>query len=104
MDAYLGYARHEPAGRDGGNSRSGYRGKNVLTDIGPVEIGVPRDRDSSFEPQIVANRQRRLTGVDDLGSVVTRRTNQAICRGVGRCEDRVTAVRLAAPVMLAAMS
>jgi putative transposase len=66
MDAHLGYARHDPAGRDGGNSRNGYRAKTVLTDIGPVEIEVPRDRDSSFQPQIVAKRQRRLTGVDDL--------------------------------------
>jgi transposase-like protein len=38
----------------------------VLTDVGPVEIEVPRDRDGSFEPQIVAKRQRRLTGVEDL--------------------------------------
>ncbi len=38
----------------------------MLTEAGPVEISVPRDRDSSFEPRIVAKRQRRLTGVDDL--------------------------------------
>ena len=38
----------------------------MLTDTGPVEIIVPRDRDSSFEPRIVAKRQRRLTGVDDM--------------------------------------
>jgi transposase-like protein len=66
MDAHLGYARHDPAGRDGGNSRNGRRGKTVITDIGPVEIGVPRDRDASFEPKIVAKRQRRLAGVNDL--------------------------------------
>jgi putative transposase len=66
MDAHLGYARHDPAGRDGGNSRNGHRAKTVLTGVGPVEISVPRDRDSSFEPKIVAKRQRRLSGVDDL--------------------------------------
>jgi len=66
MDAHLGYARHDPAGRDGGNSRNGHRDKTVLTDVGPVEIAVPRDRDASFVPAIVAKRQRRLTGVDDL--------------------------------------
>jgi transposase-like protein len=38
----------------------------VITDAGPVQIKVPRDRDSSFEPKIVAKRQRRLGGVDDL--------------------------------------
>ena len=66
MDAHLGYARHDPAGRDGGNSRNGRRAKTVLTDIGPVEVGVPRDRDASFEPRIVAKRQRRMAGVNDL--------------------------------------
>lgn len=66
MDDHLGYARHDPAGRDGGNSRNGHRRKTVLTEAGPVEISVPRDRDASFEPKIVAKRQRRLTGVEDL--------------------------------------
>ena len=66
MEAHLGYARHDPAGRDGGNSRNGRRAKTVLTDIGPVEVGVPRDRDASFEPRIVAKRQRRMAGVNDL--------------------------------------
>src|SRR5436853_7485567 len=66
LDDHLGYAKHDPAGRDGGNSRNGHRAKTVLTDTGPVEISVPRDRDSSFAPKIVARRQRRLTGVDDM--------------------------------------
>jgi putative transposase len=66
MDAHLGYARHDPAGRDGGNSRNGHRSKTVLTEAGPVEVSVPRDRDASFDPQIVAKRQRRLGGIDDM--------------------------------------
>jgi putative transposase len=66
MDAHLGYPKHEPAGRDGGNSRNGHRAKTVVTDVGPVEVSVPRDRDASFAPRIVAKRQRRLAGVDDL--------------------------------------
>ena len=66
LDDHLGYGKHDPAGRNGGNSRNGHRGKTVLTGAGPVELGVPRDRDSSFEPKIVAKRQRRLTGVDEL--------------------------------------
>ncbi|WP_157129605.1 IS256 family transposase, partial [Nocardia amamiensis] len=40
--------------------------KTVVTDVGPVEIDVPRDRDSSFEPQIVRKRQRRLNGVENM--------------------------------------
>src|SRR5215813_10953489 len=63
---HLGYGKHDPAGRDGGNSRNGSRAKTVLTDVGPVQISVPRDRDASFEPKIVAKRQKRLTGVDGL--------------------------------------
>jgi putative transposase len=66
MDDHLGYARHDPAGRDGGNSRNGHRAKTVVTEAGPVEISVPRDRDASFEPKILAKRQRRLTGVEDM--------------------------------------
>ncbi len=66
MDDHLGYARHDQAGRDGGNSRNGKRAKTVLTEAGSVEITVPRDRDSSFEPKLVAKRQRRLSGVDDM--------------------------------------
>src|ERR1700750_3482920 len=66
LDDHLGYVRHDPEGRDGGNPRNGRRAKTVLTDTGPVEISVPRDRDSSFEPKIVAKRQRRLTGVEEM--------------------------------------
>jgi transposase-like protein len=66
MDAHLGYARHERAGGENGNARNGRRAKTVLTDVGPVQIEVPRDRDASFAPQVVAKRQRRLAGVSDL--------------------------------------
>ncbi|WP_443060538.1 IS256 family transposase [Streptomyces sp. NBC_00459] len=67
ITGHLGYDKHDPAGKDGGNSRNGTRSKTVLTDIGPVEIDVPRDREGSFEPAIVKKRQRRLTGVDEMG-------------------------------------
>src|SRR3954465_13002873 len=63
---HLGYGKHDADGRDGRNSRNGRRSKTVLTEVGPVEIDVPRDRDGSFEPKIVAKRQRRLSGVDEL--------------------------------------
>src|SRR6266566_6198778 len=66
LDDHLGYAKHDPEGRNGGNSRNGHRAKTVLTQAGPVEISMPRDRDSSFEPKIVAKRQRRLTGIDEM--------------------------------------
>jgi putative transposase len=66
MDDHLGYAKHAPEGRDKGNSRNGIRSKTVLTEVGEVEIEVPRDRDGSCEPKIVKKRQRRLAGVDEL--------------------------------------
>ena len=62
MDEHLGYEKYQAEGRDGGNSRNGRRAKTVLTEIGPVTIEVPRDTESTFEPQIVKKRQRRLTG------------------------------------------
>ncbi len=66
MTEHLGYEKHDVAGRGSGNSRNGTRSKTVLTEIGPVEIDVPRDIDSSFAPQIVKKRQRRLTGIDEI--------------------------------------
>ena len=48
----------------GTNMRNGTRSKTVLTEIGPVEIEVPRDRDGSFMPVIVPKRKRRLDGID----------------------------------------
>jgi putative transposase len=64
LDERLDYGKHDPAGHDGRNSRNGARTKTVLTDIGPVEVDIPRDRDGTFEPQIV--RKRWLSGIDGL--------------------------------------
>jgi putative transposase len=66
MSDHLGYDKHHPIGRNHGNSRNGLRAKTVLTEIGPVEIEVPRDLDASFQPKIVKKRQRRLSGVDQI--------------------------------------
>ena len=73
MADHLGYDKHDPVGRNLGNSRNGVRAKTVLTEIGPVEIEVPRDTDASFQPQIVRKRQRRLTGVDEIVLSLTAR-------------------------------
>ena len=73
MADHLGYDKHDPVGRNRGNSRNGVRSKTVLTEIGPVEIDVPRDTDASFQPQIVKKRQRRLSGVDEIVLSLTAR-------------------------------
>lgn len=49
----------------GSNSRNGHSGKTVYTDDGAIEIDIPRDRDSSFEPQLIKKQQTRFTGMDD---------------------------------------
>ena len=68
LTEHLGHAKHRaPEDRDSTNVRNGTRPKTVLTEAtGQVEIDVPRDRDGTFEPQIVRKRQRRLTGVDEI--------------------------------------
>src|SRR3979409_167490 len=63
---HLGYDRHDAAAQTRANSRNGHRSKTVTTEIGPVEIDVPRDREATFEPKIVAKRQRRLNGVEEM--------------------------------------
>jgi putative transposase len=63
---HLGYDKHDAAAKTGANSRNGHRSKTVTTEIGPVEIDVPRDREATFEPKIVAKRQRRLNGVEEM--------------------------------------
>jgi hypothetical protein len=73
MTEHLGYDRHDRVGCDGVNSRDGTRTKTVLTEIGPVRIEVPRDRDASFDPVIVRKRQRRLDGIDEIVLSLTAR-------------------------------
>ncbi len=65
MDDHLGYEKNERTGRGGENRRNGYTKKTVITDQGDVTLGVPRDRNGDFEPQIVQKRQTRLEGFDD---------------------------------------
>ena len=65
MTAHLGYEKHDPAGRGSGNSRNGSSGKTLLTEIGGIDLDVPRDRGGSFAPQIVRKGQTRLDGFND---------------------------------------
>ncbi len=83
MAAHLGYGKHDPAGRNWGNSRNGSTPKTVRTEIGDVTIGVPRDRAGTFEPQIVKKHQRRLSGFDE--AVIEPEAPAVWCEGPG-CE------------------
>jgi transposase-like protein len=73
MDEHLGYPKRDRAGKDTGNERNGTRSKTVITEAGPVQVAVPRDRDGTFAPQIVKKRQRRLNGVDQIVLSLTAR-------------------------------
>jgi len=53
MEVHLGYEKHDARGRGTGNSRNGYSRKTLKGDHGEVEIDTPRDRNGSFEPQLV---------------------------------------------------
>lgn len=65
LSEHLGYQKGDPGGRGSGNSRNGYSSKTVIGEDGTIEIAVPRDRNSTFEPQIVPKGQTRLDGFDD---------------------------------------
>jgi putative transposase len=69
MTDHLGYERHAAEGRGSGNSRNGATAKTVTTEVGKVDLRVPRDRDASFEPQTVRKGQRRLDGL--TGNVIS---------------------------------
>lgn len=71
MTEHLGHEHGETP--LGSNMRNGLRTKTVLTEIGPVQIEVPRDRDGSFEPVIVPKRKRRLDGIDEIVLSLTAR-------------------------------
>jgi len=78
---HLGYDHGDRDAKTGTNERNGSRAKTVLTEIGPVELDVPRDRDGTFDPKIVKKRQRRLDGVDQLVLSLTARglTTGEVC-------------------------
>jgi hypothetical protein len=90
---------HEPGERaEGGreNYRNGHRSKTVITESGPVEIAVPRDRAGSFEPQPVKKRQRRLGGGGRNGPVAVgeRARSKAHLIHVGTLSSRATRTRI----------
>ena len=65
MDDHLGYEKNAPEGKNTGNNRNGYTPKTLKGNFGEVEIQTPRDRNSSFEPQIIRKGQTRITQFDE---------------------------------------
>lgn len=65
MDEALGYIKHDYTDKSTANSRNGYSKKTVKTELGPVEVKIPRDRIGEFEPKIIPKHQRSINGIED---------------------------------------
>lgn len=65
LEEHLGYKKHEVSGRNSGNSRNGTTPKMLRSTLGEIEINTPRDRNGTFEPQLVKKNQTRFDGFDD---------------------------------------
>jgi putative transposase len=65
LDEHLGYEKHAVEGKKTGNSRNGHSSKTLKGDFGEVDIITPRDRNSTFEPQIIRKGQTRITEFDE---------------------------------------
>ncbi|MBQ1022770.1 IS256 family transposase [Micromonospora sp. C95] len=66
MSEHLGYDKGDPAGRGARNARNGHSAKTVHTDLGPVGLKIPRDRQGEFEPQVIRKHSRRVAGFNEM--------------------------------------
>ena len=65
MDMHLGYDKNDLSQKDTSNRRNGYSTKTIKSELGPIKIDIPRDRDGNFEPQIIPKYQRNINGIED---------------------------------------
>jgi transposase-like protein len=65
MNYHLGYDKNDPTGHNSGNSRNGYSTKKLIGDHGEIHLQTPRDRNATFEPQLIKKGQSRITGMDE---------------------------------------
>lgn len=80
MDEALGSCKYDATTKNNDNSRNGYSKKTIKTELGPVELNIPRDRNGEFEPKIVPKHQRSVNGIEDkiLGLYATGMTTRDI--------------------------
>jgi putative transposase len=89
LTGHLGYEKGDPAGRGSPNSRNGTSPKTLATEVGPVPLDVPRDRDGSFEPRLVPKGARRAGGLDEViislyaGGMTVRDIQHHLARTIG---------------------
>ncbi|RXI56295.1 IS256 family transposase [Clostridium tetani] len=65
LDDHLGYSKYDYKNKSTTNSRNGRNSKRVLSDLGEFDLTVPRDREGSFEPQVVKKNQTDISGIED---------------------------------------
>jgi len=105
LTEHLGFEPHSEPPGGAGNTRNGGTPKTLLTDHGPVAISTPRDRNGSFEPQIVKKGQRRVPGLDDKvlalygGGMTTRDIEAWVLEMYGPGVGRDTVSRVTAAVL-----
>jgi putative transposase len=86
---HLGYSKGDAAGRNGGNSRNGTSPKTVASEVGDLELDIPRDRAGTFEPALVPKGSRRVGGLDEMiislyaGGMTIRDIQHHLARTVG---------------------
>jgi putative transposase len=93
LSDHLGYDKGDPAGRGSPNSRNGYTPKTVQSEVGPVDLAVPRDRESSFDPRLVPKGSRRLAGgLDEM--IISLYAGGMTVRDIGFHLERTLGVQL----------
>lgn len=65
LDQKLGYSKYDYRNKETGNSRNGYSKKTVISSQGPIELSIPRDRNSEFDPKIVKKKQTDISSIED---------------------------------------
>lgn len=80
MDEALGYGKYDTIEKTNDNSRNGYSKKTIKTELGPVQVDIPRDRNGEFEPKIIPKHHRSVNGIEDkiLGLYATGMTTRDI--------------------------
>jgi putative transposase len=92
LSEHLGYERHEALGRGSGNSRNGSTPKTVNTEVGPVEVDVPRDRAGTFSPVLLPKHARSMGGFSDI--IISLYAGGMTVRDIGHHLQRVYGTEL----------
>src|SRR3954451_25328533 len=100
LTTHLGYERGDPAGRGSGNSRNGASAKTMASEVGDIDLAVPRDRAGSFEPRLVPKGARRTGGLDEMiislyaGGMTIRDIGHYLQRTLGTelCNDTIAKI------------